>query len=138
MWPKEEIPNEAAMFMRLPRKLVPNNEVGPNVFREHGRGMSVDWNKYSTPEETRKRSRKSPPQDNAVIGMIVRDIRGIESLEVEHDPVQENSFDEAGAPLEPNRAHSEVIGISSDSAEKKTERRLKLSRIWHWEIRLED
>ncbi|HUF63526.1 MAG TPA: hypothetical protein VMN36_15730, partial [Verrucomicrobiales bacterium] len=59
------------------------------------------------------------------------------TLEVEHDPVQENLFDESGAPLDSNRAHSEVLGISSDSAEKKTERRLKLSRIWRWEIRLE-
>ena len=104
MWPKEEIPNDAAVFMRLPRKLIPNNEVGPNVFREHGNGMSVDWSKYSTPDETRKRARKSRPEDYAVIGMITGDIRTIDGLEVQHDPVQENSFDESGVAIEPNRA----------------------------------
>lgn len=122
--------------MRLHWRLIQGNDVGPNAFREHGGGMSVDWGKYSTPLETRNRARKSPPSDYAVIGMITRDIRAIDGLVVEHDPIQENSHDENGDPIEPNRAHSEIVGISSTSAEKKTERRLKLSRIWHWEIRL--
>lgn len=138
MWPKEEIPDEASVFMRIHRNLIPTGELGPNAFREHGRGMSVDWSKYSTPLETRDRTRKSPPSDNAVVSMTVGDIRAIDGLVVEHNPVQENSFGEDGNPTEPNRAHSEVIGISSVSPEKKTERRLKLSRIWRWEIRLAD
>ena len=129
MWPKEDIPNEASVFMRLHRNLIFTGEIGPNVFRDQEGGMSVDWDKYSSASETRARGRT--PADNAVISMGVASIRAIEALVVEHDPVQENSFDQKGNPLKPNRAHSQVIG------EKDTQRRLMLSRIWKWEIRLD-
>ena len=93
--------------------------------------MSVDWREYSTALETRNRGKI--PADNAVISLPAGGIRQIEGLVVEHDPVQENSFDKNGHPLRPNRAHSQVIG------EKTTERRLKLSRIdWRWEMRIGD
>lgn len=128
MWPKEEIPDEAAVFMRVHRNFIQGEELGPNTFRDHGRGMSVDWSNYSTPLETQGRARN--PNDNAVISMVVGHIRLIEGLVVEHDPIQENGTDETGKPIQPNRAHSEVLG------EKTTERRLKLSRIWKWEIYL--
>lgn len=137
MWPKEEIPDEASLFMRLHRCFILQNDVGPNAFREHGGGMSVDWNKYSTALETRNRGRGSP-LDNGVISMIAGAVRAIEGLVVEHAPIQENLLDEIGDAIPSNRAHSEVLGISSGSAEKKTERRLKLSRIWRWEIQIED
>jgi len=131
MWPKEEIPNSSTVLFWIHKNLIPDGELRPNVFRDHGAGMSVDWRKYSTPLETRNRSRI--PADNAVISLPAGGIRQIEGLSVEHDPVQENSFDKSGNPLRPNRAHSEVIG------EKTTERRVKLSRIdWRWEMRLGD
>ena len=101
------------------------------MFRDQGEGMSVDWREYSTALETRNRGKI--PADNAVISLPAGGIRQIEGLVVEHDPVQENSFDKNGNPLRPNRAHSQVIG------EKTTERRLKLSRSdWRWEMRLGD
>jgi hypothetical protein len=129
MWPKEEIPNSSSVLLRVHKSLIPDGEVRPNVFRDQGAGMSVDWRKYSTPFETRNRGKI--PGDNAVISLSVGGIRQIEGLVVEHDPVQENSFDRNGDPLKPNRAHSLVIG------EKTTERRLKLSRIeWRWEMRI--
>jgi len=135
MWAKEEIPNTDGVYMRVHRNLIPDGQVRPNVFREHGKGMSVDWNKYSTPLETRNRGRIPP--DNVVISMGVDSIRAIEELTVEHAPVQENTFDQEGSPIAPNRAHTDVLGISSSSDEKKTEIRVKLSRIWNWEIRFE-
>jgi hypothetical protein len=91
--------------------------------------MSVDWDRYATPHQTRDRART--PKDNAVISMVVGAVRAVEGLALEHEPVQENSFDEGGNLLPPNRAHCEVLG------EKTTERRVKLSRLWRLEVPLE-
>ncbi len=129
MWPKEDIPDHASVFMRIHKSYMIGGDVPPNAFHDRGGGMSVDWDKYSTPLETRNRART--PSANAVISMIVGEIRKIQALVVDHDPIQENSFDEEGNPLTPNQAHSEVIG------EKTPEVRLKLSRIWAWQIRLD-
>ena len=128
MWPKEEIPDNASVFMRIHKTFITGGDVGPNAFRDHGRGMSVDWNKYSTPLKTRNRART--PADTAVISMIAGAVRAIEPLVLEHEPIQDNSLDEKGSPVKPNRAHSEIIG------EKTTEIRVKLSRIWNWQLRL--
>src|SRR5258706_4359980 len=127
MWPNEDIPDDASLFMRVHRLFTNSGQLGPNAFRDHGHGMSVDWSKYSTADETRNRARS--PKDNAVISMGVAAVRAIEGLAVEHAPIQEGSVDAKGTHLIPNRAHAEVMG------EKTTERRLKLSRIWTWEIR---
>jgi hypothetical protein len=126
MWPKEEIPDDATVFMRLHQTLFRDGAIMPVAFKDHGGGMSVDWSKYASPEETRARARQ--PAKNAVISMGVQAIRSIEGLLVEHEPVQENGLDDKGGPIPPNRAHSEVFG------EKTEERRLKLSRIHSWAI----
>ena len=128
MWPKEEIPDEASVLMRIHRAWMRDGGVMLGAFQDRGRGMSVDWSKYSKSEETRQRARR--PADNGVIGMAVSGIRSIEGLEAEHDPVQENTCDAEGNLIPPNRAHAEVLG------EKTEERRVKLSRIYSWEIRL--
>src|SRR6266446_6467447 len=130
MWPKEDIPDNASVFMRIHKNFIIGGDVMPNAFRDQGPGVSVDWNEYSTPLETRNRART--PSANAVISMIAAEIHKIDALIVEHAPIQENTFDEEGRPLAPNRAHSEVIG------QKTTEVRVKLSRIWVWKIRLDD
>jgi hypothetical protein len=126
MWAQEDIPGEAAVFMRLHRMWIRDGLVVPGAFQDRGAGMSVDWDKYSTPDETRQRARR--PSENAVISMEVISIRAIQGLVVVHEPIQENTFDSQGNPLASNRSHSNVIG------EKDTERRLKLSRIYSWEI----
>jgi hypothetical protein len=130
MWPKEDIPNESSILMRVFRTFITQGYVLPNAFRDQGGGMSVDWDKYATPAETRARART--PENNAVISMVVGAVRNVDGLAVEHEPVQENSSDERGNPLRPNRAHCEVFG------EKTTERRVKLSRLWRWEVPLEE
>jgi len=131
MWPKEIIPDESAVFMRIHKVyLNRRSDVPPNAFRDHNGAMSVDWDKYSTPSQTRARARN--PADNAVIGMRVEAIRLIDGLSVEHDPTEEGTLDRQRRPLAANRAHSNVLG------EKQTEQRVKLSRIWQWAIRLTD
>jgi hypothetical protein len=122
MWHKETIPDASDVFMRVHKRWVIDGAIAPGVFRDHGRGMSVDWSKYSCPEGTRQRAKT--PNDNGVIALNVGRIRAEVELEVEHDPVQERVINDApGSSIPANRAHSEVLG------EKSTERRLKLVRI---------
>jgi hypothetical protein len=70
----------------------------PNVgaFRDHCGGMSTDWNKYSSAQETLNRARV--PGHNAIIEMNVEDVRSIPHQSVQHSPCPEN------------RAHTNVIG----------------------------
>ena len=128
MWSKEQIPAEATVFMRIHRTWMRGGEVMIGAFQDREGGMSVDWNEYSTAEQTRLRARR--PAENGVVGMIVGATRSIEGLLVEHDPIQENTLDAQGKPVSPNRAHTEILGAKTE------ERRVKLSRIYSWEIRL--
>jgi len=65
--------------------------------------MSTEWQKYcETPQEARSRAKE--PQDNAVISLIVGDVRGIQGLAVVHTPNQERL----------NRAHADVVGAKTD------------------------
>lgn len=115
-WPREDIPDADQLFMRVHREHARDGELAPGVFHDVGRGMSTDWQKYSTPAETRARARK--PHKNGVIAMVAGGVRGC-GLLVEHDPI----------PL--NQAHTEVIGI------KTPEVRLKLLRLARWILPLE-
>ncbi len=101
--------------MRAHRMHFRHGELGPGVFRAQGTGMSVNWEKYASAEETRKQSRREP-EDNAVIRLLAGDIREIESLSLKHTPEPEN------------RAHSEVFGLPT-AGEEQTEKRLLLLRI---------
>lgn len=50
--------------------------------------MSVDWSRYSTPEQTRARGRK--PLECAVFALIAGEIRSIPTLDVLHTPLPDN------------------------------------------------
>lgn len=52
MWSKEVIPDSSSVLLRVHKSLIPDGEVRPNVFRDQGAGMSVDWREYSTALET--------------------------------------------------------------------------------------
>lgn len=84
-WPIEEIPDADSAFMRAHRDHFRDGELQPGVFRNHGNGMSVNWDRYASAEETRQQARKDP-QHNAVISMPVIRIREINDLRVEHTP----------------------------------------------------
>ena len=47
-------------------------------------GMSTDWSKYSTPDESRNRA--GNPSDNGIVSFVVEKIWAID-LTVEHDPL---------------------------------------------------
>ena len=86
----------------------PDGDVSPAAFKNHGNGMSTDWSRYSTPEQTRDRRRK--PRENLVVQMEVERVREIPGQSVEHSPLPEN------------RAHTDVLG------EKDPEARVMLRR----------
>jgi hypothetical protein len=79
--------------------------------------MSVNWSRYSTPEETRAQGRKAPEM-YGVIKLLAGNIREIPGLSVEHDPEWPD-----------NRSHTEIYGNKKDQ-----QTRLLLMRASHWEI----
>lgn len=88
----EVIPDAHNVFMRahqdhFSRK---TGELQPGVFRaQEDEYMSVDWEKYSTPQATRARARQYPER-NAVLSLSVLGIRRIDSLDVIHKPEPDN------------------------------------------------
>lgn len=114
-WPVEDIPDDDSVYMRAHRMFF-RPTLQPGVFTPHGGGMSVDWEKYSSPEDTRQRAKN--PDHNAVIRLPALGIRDINNLALEHTPEPEN------------RAHSDVFGLVN--SEDLTEARillLNLSRV---------
>jgi hypothetical protein len=121
----ELIPNPDRIFMRVPVQWLPARKVQPGVFRETEGAVSVDWERYSSAQETRDRARN--PSQNGVIALVTGDVRGIEGLSVEHEPIRSN------------RAHSGIHGLTQPGSlpaeESKTKRRLLLfGLVTGWEI----
>lgn len=121
-WPKEEIPDNHLLYMRVHRNNLdkfgePNSvALKDNVPPEGGRpGLSVDWCRYSTPEETQGRTGK--PEKYGVVKMVAGTVRAIPGLTLEH------------APLPDNRAHSNIYGDKRDQ-----EIRVLLTRALDWVI----
>lgn len=109
-WAVEAVPDSDHLYMCVHRTWVkPNGTVSVGAFKNHGHGMSTDWSKYATPEETR--SRHKSPLDNAVVAFLVGDVRIIPGQGVEHSPLPEN------------RAHTDITG------DKDEEARVRLRRI---------
>jgi hypothetical protein len=112
-WPIEVIPDDDLLYMRVHENYITHNGIEPGTFVNRPKGspyMSVDWARYSRPEETRGRGRE--PSRNAVVGALAGEVRKIPEQIVEHLPIKEN------------RSHSGVTG-------KKTEKvRLELSRLF--------
>jgi hypothetical protein len=112
-FPIENIPDADSVFMRAHKTYIRDGDLVPGVFREQDGGMSVDWDKYASPKDTKGRAKN--PADNAVLSLSVAGIRKIRDLDVRHTP-------------EPtNRAHSEVD--LPDDREELTEARLLLRRL---------
>jgi len=109
----EEIPDADSVFMRAHKDYIRDGDLMSGVFREQDGGMSVDWDRYATPEDTRARAKT--PSKNAVLSLSVAGIRKIRELDVKHTPEATN------------RAHSEVD--LPDDREDLTEVRLLLRRL---------
>ncbi|MFO8073059.1 MAG: hypothetical protein R6V85_14405 [Polyangia bacterium] len=108
-WTPEEIPDADHLYLRVHRNHARKGKPAPGAFRDHGGGMSTDWWKYSSPEETKARARI--PEDKRVVSLHVERVRSV-PMNVLHTPDRERE----------NRAHTDVVG------EKNAESRVKLRR----------
>lgn len=115
----EPIPNEDNVYRRFHRDQYDeeDNTVIPMVFDNKGKGMSTDWSKYSSPEKCRNRAPN--PEEFGVLTLKVKQIREIESQDVEHTPTKDNN------------SHSDVTG------EKNNKIRIRYLRIYNLEIKPE-
>src|SRR5688572_64208 len=90
IWPSEPIPDEDCLFLRVHwRRFRKGSEIGTSAFENkptENDGMSTDWEKYSTAQESQARAKV--PSDNAVIRLNVAKIRKIPGQTVVHTPIQ--------------------------------------------------
>ena len=117
MWEVETIPDGDKLFYRIHKNYIREGIVKPKAFQERGesdsRGMSTDWEKYSEPQASLAQAKI--PEDNGIVSFTAGNLRKI-SLDIMH------------APLENNRAHTNVRGV--DDVEKN----LKVRSLFKWEI----
>lgn len=114
-WLSEAIPDDDHLFLRVLRlqiDLDPDGElvVPAAALRNHGNGMSTNWDKYSDAEAVRHGSERHPPEDYAVASFRVGGVRAIPSQGVEHTPI----FVGPGDPGN-SRSHTDVVGPKSGS-----------------------
>jgi hypothetical protein len=100
LYQAEHIPDSDLLLRRVHRSFLGSDKskIPVGAFPRSENGISTDWEKYSTPEETRNRGHE--PQANGVLQIFTRDVRKFENLVVEHTP-------QPG-----NRAHSSILGLN--------------------------
>lgn len=116
----EEIPNKDYLFRRIHKSQIDlvNDKPGSGAFSDSGDGMSTDWDKYSTPHETRNRIKtNTDPLDYGIVRLNTGMIRNIEDQEVIH------------TPEDYNRAHTDIIG------KKKLRIKKEFKKIAEWVFR---
>jgi hypothetical protein len=117
-WPVEVIPDGGGLFLRvLDINVSPDGSLMPGAIRPtlSDGALSLDWDKYSTPEETRGRAKNNPPERYGVVEFQAGAVRSIDGLSVEHTPDRETM----------NRAHSSLFGLDVEGP-LKTKRRNRL------------
>lgn len=105
--------------------------ISPSAFRDPNvTGISTEWNKYSTPQETQKRPVNHPPEEYGVVSLKVKEIREKEELDkliIEPSPKQKTKN------YTGNRAHTNINGLLEYGFLMR-EAQVFLSRIVKWEI----
>jgi hypothetical protein len=121
MWEIEEIPDSALLFRRVHiNEMDPEDFafIPPKIFHEIEGGISVDWEKYSTPEASRQRAKN--PESICIAAIHASKVRSLEDLDVKH------------APDLANRAHSNILGLNLVAKPRRTKMRLKLAEYAYW------
>lgn len=114
----EQIPDPDKLFYRIHKSYCIEGQIIPSVVRNIGGGMSTDWQKYSTADQSR--SRAAVPGDNGIVSVAAGRVRQVEDQTVEH------------CPSSNNRAHTEIRGDKTHPSV-----RLKILQLMTWEIPLE-
>lgn len=119
-WQVEDIPGDDNLFYRVHRNsLMEDGSPMPGAFRNTPDkvtdGMSTDWDKYSTADETRNRGAKDQ-SEYAIVSLCVVDVREIPNQRVVHSPDSINN----------NRAHTDVFGIKDVESRVKFKAKCKM------------
>jgi hypothetical protein len=123
-WTVEYIPNSDFLYRRVHANIliIAQNwdDITPFAFKDNN-GISVDWNKHSTPEESRQRAVN--PEQIGIIQIKVESARQFQNLSVDH------------TPLPSNRAHANINGLKTYKKEDQTDIRKRLARLATWIIK---
>ena len=126
-WPIEAIPDSAGLFLRvLDINVHSDGTLMPGAIRPtlSDGALSLDWNKYSTPEDTQQRAQNNPPRRYGVVEFNAGSVRSIDGLSVEHTPDRKTM----------NRAHSSLLGLSDSEAQKTKKRNRLIALKPSWRI----
>ncbi len=116
-WDEESIPESAQLYYRVHVSFIREGKLHPGVFREKGGSISTDWDRYSTPEESRRRARV--PEENGIIALGAGRVRAIDELSIRHSPDRTT----------PNRAHTDILGLPPDDAATRIARNRVRTRL---------
>lgn len=127
-WNAEAIPNDARLFLRVHRNWLREGAATSGAFKYQTNqddpnaspGLSTDWEKYSTPEETQGRFAPDKPAENyAVYSLVAGLVREVESQVVNHTPDEKRN----------NRAHTDVQGAINEAEARKRMRDIAVTEI---------
>ena len=124
--PEELIPDSDTLLRPIPSSYVQGDSFAPMAFRldqepRDGRAFSVDWGRYTTPEESR--DRRPCPASVGVVRLSVAAVRAIRPLAVAH------------RPIEGNLSHSHVLAPRDTDRPARAELRNRLHEIAVWVLR---
>lgn len=135
---ENKIEDNDKLYYHIPKSLFATgydfDDIPPHAFNPQGEGLSVNWEKYCQSAEecllikTEYYPNGRTKTTHGVGHFITQDVRNIEFLDVNYDPINEGDY--------PNLAHSQIIGIPPKKPkEPYNEMRKKLKRIFkHWDI----
>lgn len=109
-WEAEDIPDDDYLYKFFKLMYFRDGDVLPACFTNVGQpddpsyGMSTDWSKYASPEETRKRPRDKQAR-YGVARIKASNITKVPGQFVRHDPIFV-----AGDSPENNRVHTNIKG----------------------------
>lgn len=122
----EEVNDDGILYYRVHKTYIREGEVIPGAFRERGegeeKGMSCDWNKYSSGELCRKRAQN--PEDNGIVESKVLPIRECKMPVIHH-------------PYDDNQSHSNVKNLG-EKLELTENRRILIGLFSTWTIKIEN
>jgi len=140
IYPKKPIPEHAVLYKSIHFSLITKTPpYKPNASAFKDRELSCDWNKYSTPEQSRdligKQYKNNTKEFKNKLLFFICGITVSENLNLDpeqsfqHDPIY-HFPEKKGFPN--NRAHSLIIGNKDDKEDVKA--RFKLANGSKWEI----
>lgn len=122
----EEIPDEDIVYRRIHKNHIDNEDksILPVTFPTEEDGLSVNWAKYSTPQETKDEAKffSKDPNSYGIVSLKVASVRNI-PLRVIHSPRPHNISHSSILDIPPRKPND--LGI-----------RLKLRNICNWIIHI--